>query len=60
MKPKKFNNKGKQKTVATTQHDLGSNSRDETNITSIGFKGKDSISNTSSSNSNLNETQHEK
>ena len=38
MKPKKFNNKGKQKIVATTQHDLGSDSRDEKNITTMGMK----------------------
>jgi hypothetical protein len=59
-RPKKFNNKGKQKTVATTQHDLGSDSGDETKITTMGFKGKDSIASTSSSSSSLNETQHEK
>ena len=40
MKPKKFNNKGKQKTTATTQQDLGSNSGDETKITAMGMKGK--------------------
>ena len=30
MRPKKFNNKRKQKTVATTQQDLGFDSGDET------------------------------
>ena len=60
MRPKKFNNKGKQNTVATTQHDLGSNSGDETNITTMRFKGKDSTESNSSSSSSLNETQHEK
>ena len=59
MRPKKFNNKGKQKIVSTTQHDLWSDSRNETNITTMGFKGKDSIASTSFS-SSLNETQHEK
>jgi len=59
MRPKKFNKKGKQKTVATTQHDLGSECGDETKITNMVFKGKDSIACTSSS-SSLNETQHEK
>jgi len=59
MRPKKFNNKGKQNIVATTQHALRSDSRDETNITTMGFKVKDSIASTSSS-SSLNETQHEK
>ena len=38
MRPKKPNNKGKQKTAATTQHDLGSDSGDETKITSMGLK----------------------
>jgi hypothetical protein len=59
-RPKKFNNKTKPKTVATTQHDLGSDLGDETKITTIGFQGKDSIASTSSSSSSLNETQHEK
>ena len=40
MKPKKFNNKGKQKTTATTQQDLGSDSGDETKITTMSMKGK--------------------
>jgi hypothetical protein len=60
MRPKKFNNKTKPKTVATTQHDLGSDSGDETKITTMGFQGKDSIASTISSSSSLNETQHEK
>jgi hypothetical protein len=60
MRPKKFNNKTKPKTTATTQHDLGSHSGDETKITTMGFQGKDSISSISSSSSSLNETQHEK
>ena len=60
MRPKNFNNKTKTKTVATTQHDLGSDSGDETKITTMGFQGKDSIASTSSSSSSLNETQHEK
>ena len=37
-KPKYFNNKGKQKTAATTQHDLGEDSGDESNIISMGLK----------------------
>ena len=58
---KKFNHKGKSKTTATIQHDLGSDSGDETKITSMGFQGKDSIESTSSSSSSsLNETQHKK
>jgi hypothetical protein len=61
MRPKNFSHKGKPKTTATTQHDLGSNSGDETKITAMGFQGKDSIASTSSSStSSLNETQHEK
>ena len=59
MRPKKFKNKEKEKTIATTQHDLGSDFGDEIKITTMGFKGKDSIASTSSS-SSLNETQHEK
>ena len=59
MRPKKFDNKGEKNTAAATQYDLGSKSGDETNITAMGFKGKDSIASTSSS-SSLNETQHEK
>ena len=60
MRPKNFNNKGKPKTVATTQSDLGSDSGDETKITAMGYNGKESIVSTSSSNSAINETQHEK
>jgi hypothetical protein len=60
-RPKKFSNKGKPKTTATIQHDLGSDSGDETKTTSMGFQGKDSIASTSSSSSkSLNETQQEK
>ena len=59
MKPKKFNNKGKEKTTAITQEeDLGSESGDETKITTMGFRGKESIARTSSSNSH-NETPNE-
>ena len=48
MRPKKNNNKGKEKTTATTQQDLGSDSGDETKITAMGLKGKESIASTSS------------
>lgn len=48
MKPKRKNNKGKQKTTASTQQDLGSDSGDETKIIAMGLKGKESISSTSS------------
>ena len=43
MRPKKPNNKGKQKTVATTQHYLRSDSGDDTKIIAMGLnnmKGK--------------------
>ena len=60
-KPKKFDNKGNSKTTATIQHDLGSDSGDETKITAMGYQGKGSIASTSSSSSSsLNETKHEK
>jgi hypothetical protein len=60
-RPKKFNNKEKPNIVATVQQDLGSDSEDETKITTMGFQGKDSIASTSSSSSStLNETQHGK
>ena len=35
MRPKKYNNKGKQKTAATTQHDLGDDSGDKSKITAM-------------------------
>ena len=59
MRPKKPNNKGKQKTVATAQHDLGSDSSDETKITAMGLKnmkGKEieTKPNTSTSNCHIN------
>ena len=50
MKPKKLNNKGKEKAIAIIQEDLGSNSGDETKIKAMGIKGKESISSTSISN----------
>jgi hypothetical protein len=60
-RPKKFGNKGKSKTVATIQHDLGSDSGDETKITAMGYQGNGSIASiSSSSNNNLNVTQQEK
>lgn len=49
MKPKGNNNKGKQKTTATTQQDLGFDSGNEIKIIAMGLKGKESISSTSSS-----------
>jgi hypothetical protein len=60
MRPKNFNNKGKPKTGATTQHDLGFDSGDETQITTMCFQGKESIESTSYSSSSLDETQHKK
>ena len=38
MRPKKPNNKGKHKTAATTQHDLGDDSGDESKIIAMGLK----------------------
>ena len=55
MRPKKPNNRGKQKTAATTQHDLGSDSGDESKITSMGLKnmkGKEIETKPSTSTSN--------
>ena len=40
LRPKKQNNKGKQNMTATTQHDLGSDSGDETQISAMVTKGK--------------------
>jgi hypothetical protein len=60
-RPKRFNNKGKPKTVATIQQDLGSDSSDETKITTMCYQGKGYFASTSSSSSSsLNETQQEK
>jgi hypothetical protein len=62
-RPKKFgnNNKGKSKTAATIQHDLGSDSGDEMKITAMGYQGNGSNASTSSSsNNNVNVTQQEK
>ena len=50
MKPKKFNNKGKQNTIGTTQQDFGSDSGYETKIIAMGMKGKKYIASTSESN----------
>jgi hypothetical protein len=47
---KQFSGKGKTKTVATVQQDLGSNSGDEGKTTSVGVQGKDSLHASSSSN----------
>jgi hypothetical protein len=60
-RPKKFGNKGKSKTGATIQHDLGFDLGDETKITAMGYQGNGSIASTSSSsNNNLNVTRQEK
>ena len=55
MRPNKLKNKEKEKTTTTITHDLGYDSRDETNITIMDSKGKE-IASTSSS-SCLNSTQ---
>jgi hypothetical protein len=49
-KLKQFGGKGKIKTGATVQQDLGSESRDERNITVAGVQGKDYLHASSSSN----------
>jgi hypothetical protein len=49
LKPTKFRNKGKPKTTAIVQRNLGSDSRDETKVTVTGIKGKNSKASTSSS-----------
>lgn len=48
LKPNKLKNKEKEKTIAIIEHDLGSNSGDETKVTTMGLKGKN-IASTSSS-----------
>jgi hypothetical protein len=53
--------KGIQRLSATIQHDLGSDSGDETKITTMGYQGNGSIASTSSSsNNNINVTRQEK
>jgi len=59
MRPKKFNNKGKQNIDYITQQDLGFDSGDETKITTMGMKGIASNASTSSS-SKLIESQNDK
>jgi hypothetical protein len=49
-KPKQFGGKGKTKTIATVQQDLGSDSEDEGKIIMIGVQGKYSLHASSSSN----------
>ena len=45
----------------TVQHDLGSDSGDETKITAMGYQGNNYVASTSSSsNANVNVTQQEK
>jgi hypothetical protein len=48
LRPKKFKDKGKQKTVASTHQDLGSDSRDESKIMAIGSKYISTINSNSS------------
>jgi hypothetical protein len=47
---KQFDGKGKTKTIATVQQDLGFDSGDERNITTVGVQGKDSLHASSNSN----------
>jgi hypothetical protein len=48
LQPKKYKDKGKQKTIASTHQYLGSNSGDESNIMAIGSKYISAISSNSS------------
>jgi len=54
LRPKKQNNKGKQKTTFTTQHELGSDSGGETNISAWVTKGKEVVAGISSPHSHNN------
>ena len=54
LRPKKPNNKGKEKMIATTQQDLGSDSGDETKKIAMVNKGKEAIASPSYSNSHNN------
>ena len=49
LKPNNFGGNGKQKTVARTQQDLGSNLGDEELIKVVGLQGKSSVNASSSS-----------
>jgi hypothetical protein len=49
LKPTKFGKKGKPKTTATTQTNLGSDSGDEIKVTVMGIKGKNYEASISSS-----------
>ena len=53
MKPNKLKTKEKEKTTTIIEHDLGSASGDETKITTMGLKGKNIESTSSSSFSNV-------
>lgn len=59
MTPRKFNNKRKQNTVATTQYHIGSDSCHETKIIAMRMKGKPSNASTSSSSKYI-ESQNDK
>lgn len=48
LRPKKFNNKGKQNIVTTRQQDLGFDSGDETKIIAMGMEGISTTASTSS------------
>jgi hypothetical protein len=49
-RPKTFSGKGKMKTIATVQQDIGSDLGEEGNITTVGVQGKDSLHASSNSN----------
>jgi hypothetical protein len=57
---KQFGGKGKTKTVAIVQQDLGSNSRDEEKFTVVGVQGKDSLHVSSNSNNESHDDERNK
>jgi hypothetical protein len=59
-KPKQFGGKGKTKTIATVQQDLGSDSGDGGNITTVGVQGKYSLHASSSSNNESHEDERKR
>ena len=53
MRPKKFKNKEKEKVAANIQYDLGSDSGDETKITTMRLKGMETITSKSSTKASM-------
>jgi len=59
LKPKKFSGK-KKKTADAVKKDLGSNSGDETTVTTTGIKGKNSEASTSNSAQSIDNEENER